>query len=74
MCAVATCVHDTLRYSFMIEMKYLFPKVKILEQRRPSLADLQRILIVRNRAALGRCQNTLMPLGNLVKFTSIPPD
>ena len=68
--AVAARVHDALRNALMVEVENLLAKVKVLDQRWTALADLQRVLIVGNRAALGRRQDRLA-LGDLVKFASV---
>ena len=51
-CAVATGVHDTLGDPLVIEVEDLLAEVEVLEQRRPPLADPQRVLVVRDRHAL----------------------
>ncbi len=55
----------------MIKVKNLLAKVKILDQGRTALAYLQRVLIVGNRAALGRGQDRNIALGKLVEFAPL---
>jgi hypothetical protein len=45
-------MHDPFRNAFMIEVEDLLPEVEILDQRRSTRTDFQRVLIVGNRSTL----------------------
>jgi hypothetical protein len=68
--AVAARVHNALRNALVIEVKDLFAEVEILNQRWPAWADLQRILVVRNRAALSRGQDRHVAGRNLMELAA----
>ncbi len=51
-------------------MEDLFTKVKILEQCRSARSGLERVLIVENRAALGRRQQRVIWSGDLMEFAA----
>jgi hypothetical protein len=54
----------------VIEMEYLFPKMKIFEKRRSAIAGAQRVLVVRNwRTLLGR-QRGRTAISGLMRFAS----
>jgi hypothetical protein len=57
MCAVAAGVDDALRDPLMVEMENLLPEMKILDQGRTARTDLERILVIRDRTALGGGQH-----------------
>ena len=50
--AVAAGVHDALGDALVVEVEDLLAEVEVLEQRRPALADPQRVLVVGDRHAL----------------------
>ncbi len=50
--AVATGMDDPLGNPLVIEVEDLLPKVEVLQQGRPALADAQGVLIVCDRSAL----------------------
>ena len=52
----ATSVHHPLRDAFVIEVGDLLPEVEILQQRRPALAGLERMIGVGQSGALRRRQ------------------
>jgi hypothetical protein len=54
----------------MVDMEYLLAKMKVIDERGPALADLQRILVVGNRPPLRRRQYRHIPLCNLVKLSA----
>ena len=43
---VAASMDDSFRDPLVIEMEYLFPKMKIFEKRRSAIAGAQRVLVV----------------------------
>ena len=51
--AIAARMNHALRNALMVEMEDLLAEMKVLDQGRTARADLQRVLIVRDRAALG---------------------
>jgi len=52
-------MHDPFRNAFMIEVEDdLLPEVEVLDQRRSTRADFQRVLIVGNRSTLSSRQNS----------------
>jgi hypothetical protein len=57
--------------AFMIEMKDLLAEMKILDQGRTALANLQGILIISDRTALCGGQDLTVPLRDLVKLASV---
>ena len=59
-------VHHPLRDPLVVEVEDLLPEVEVLEQRRPTLADPQRVLVVGDRNALLRRQARSPPGGDLV--------
>ena len=69
--AIAARMHDALGNALVVEVEDLLAEMEILDQRRPALADLQRVLVVGNRAALGGRQDLGVALGDLVKFAAI---
>jgi hypothetical protein len=54
----------------MVEVEDLFPEVEIFQQRRSARADLQRILVVGNRATLRRGQNRDLSRRGLMQFAT----
>ena len=70
--AIAAGMHDALGNALVVEVEDLLAEVEILDQRRPALADLQRVLVVRDRAALRGRQDLGVALGDLVKLASVP--
>jgi hypothetical protein len=63
-------MHDALGDALMVEMEYLLAKMKVIDERGSALADLQRILVVSNRAPLRGRQYRRIPLCNLVKLSA----
>ena len=55
--AVAARMHDPLGNALVVEMENLLAEMEVLDQRRPARADLERVLVVRDRAALRRGQD-----------------
>jgi hypothetical protein len=51
-------MHDPFRNAFMVEVEDLLSEVEILDQRRSTRADFQRVLIVGNRSPLSSRQNS----------------
>ena len=51
--AIAARMHDPLWNALMVEVEDLLAEMEVLEQRGSARADLERVLIVRNRSALG---------------------
>ncbi len=45
--AIASGMDNAFRNTLVVEVKDLFPKMKILNQRRTSIADLERIEVIR---------------------------
>jgi hypothetical protein len=72
MCAVAAGVDDALRDPLMVEMENLLPEMKILDQGRTARTDLERILVIRDRTALGGGQHRDIATGGLMKFAPSP--
>jgi hypothetical protein len=70
MSAESAGMNYTLRNSFMIEMKDLFPKVEVLERGRPASANFQGILIVRNRYPLLSGQHWNIAIRGLMNLTA----
>ena len=50
--AIASSVNDPLGDALVVEVEDLLPKMKIFQQGRPSRADPQRVLIIRDQDAL----------------------
>ena len=69
---VATRMYDPLGNAFVIEMEDLFPEGEILDQRRAAWADLQCVLIVRNRSALRGRQHRTVAFGDLMELAPFP--
>ncbi len=61
--AEAARVHDAFGYSFVIEMKKLFAKVKVFEQGGAVGPEPQRVLVVRHGRAMLRRQLVLVDCG-----------
>ena len=70
--AIAAGMHNALGDALVVEMEDFLAEVEILDERRSPLADLQSVLVVGHRAALGRRQDLGVALGDLVKLASIP--
>ena len=71
--AIAPGVHDALRNPLMVEMEDLLAEVKVFQDRRPSSADFQRVLIVGYRSALSCRQNWNVDFRNLMEFPAFAP-
>jgi hypothetical protein len=61
---------DPFRDPLVIEMEYLFPKMKIFEKGRSAIAGAQRVLVVRNWRALLCRQHRDTAISSLMRFTS----
>lgn len=46
MCPTASCIDNAFGYSFMSEMRYLFPQNKVFPQRKCVVTGLERVVIV----------------------------
>jgi hypothetical protein len=58
----------TFRYALMIEMRDLFAKNEIIEERGAASSAFQRVLIVSNRNPLIRCEKWTVRPCLLVRF------
>jgi hypothetical protein len=65
-------MNHTFGNALMIEMKNFLPKMKILHENRAARPDLETVLIVRYRYALGGGQPRLALLDSLMKLSSRP--
>lgn len=45
--------------------------MKVVDQCRAARSDLESVLVIRDGAALGRCQNRRIAFGILVKFATV---
>ncbi len=72
--AVAARMHDALGNALVVEVEDLLAEMKVLDQRRTARADLQRVLIVRDRSALCGRQDRLVIGRDLVQFAAIAAD
>jgi hypothetical protein len=63
-------MNDAFGNPLMIEVEYLFAKMKIVDQSGPAGAHAKRILVVGHRAALGGCQNVVAVVGELMKLAA----
>lgn len=70
-CPVAASMHDPLGYPLVIEMEDLVTEVEILDQRWPTLADLQSVLIVRDRRSERSGEDRGLAFRRLVKLTAV---
>ena len=68
--AVAARMDDAFGNSLVVEVENLLAEMEILESRRASRADLQRVLIVCNRSALSGRQDREVAFGNLMQFAA----
>ncbi len=68
--AVAAGMDDALGNALMVEMEDLLAEMKILDQGRPARTDLERILVIRDRTALGGGQHRDIATGGLVQFAA----
>ena len=68
--AIAAGMHDPLGNALMVEVEDLLAEMEIFEQRRAARADLERILIVRHRPALGGGQNRHVAFGKLMQLAA----
>ena len=69
-CSEASSMNDPFRDAFVIEMKNLFAKMKILHRGRSASPYFQRILIVGNRRSLLSRQRRTVTSGDLVSFAA----
>ena len=69
--AVAAGMDDALGNALVVEVEDLLAEMEVLDQRRAARADLQRVLVVGDRAALRRGQDRRVALGDLVQFAAI---
>ena len=69
--AVAAGVHHALGNALVVEVEDFLAEMKVLEGRRSTRADLQRILIVRNRAALSGRENGDVAFGDLMQLAAL---
>ena len=69
--AVAAGVHHALGNALVVEVEDLLAEMKVLEGRRSTRADLQRILIVRDRPALRRRENGDVAFGDLMQLAAL---
>jgi hypothetical protein len=67
-------VRDALGNALVIKMKNLFSEVEILKHSRSARADLQRVLVIGHRAALGGGQDSRLARCSLVKLAAFTPD
>ena len=65
-------MNNAFRNAFMVEVKNLFPKVRVLERGRTASPNSQRILIVGNRRSLLSGQRWDVISRDLVEFTAFP--
>jgi hypothetical protein len=72
MCPEPAGVNDSLRNSFVIEVKNLFAKMKVLESRWTATSYFQRILIVRYWYALLSSQLRDAIFGDLMNLATRP--
>ena len=68
--AVAARVHDPLRDPLVVEVEDLVAQREVLEQGRPAVADLERVLSVSERSA-GRGRHALAALDPLVELVTL---
>ena len=58
--------------ALVIEVEDLLAEMEVFDQRRPALADLQRVLVVGDRTSLGGGEHLGFTLRGLVEFATIP--
>jgi hypothetical protein len=64
-------MHHALGDSLVVEMEDLFTKMEIFDKCRSALANLQCVLIVGDRDALGRGKNGGALFCNLMQLTAV---
>ena len=69
--AIAAGMNDALWNALMVEVKHLLAKMHIFQQRRPTRALFQRILIVRDGNALGGRQGGDITARNLMRLAAL---
>ena len=72
-CTVAARMHHPLGDALMVEVEDLLAEVEVFQERRAARPDLQRVLVVRHRAALGRRQDGRVTRRNLMQFARHRP-
>ena len=72
--AVAARMHHALGNPLVVEMKDLLAEMKILDQGRPARTDLERVLVVRHRAALRGGQDRRIALRDLMQLAALAAD
>ena len=68
--AIAAGMHHALGNALVVEVEDLLAEMEILKCRRATRADLQRILIVRNRPALRGGENGGVAFGDLMQLAA----
>ena len=68
--AVAAGMDDALWDPLVVEMEDLFAEMEILDQGRSTRADLERILVIRDRSALSGGHDRDIASASLVEFAS----
>ena len=69
--AVAAGMHHALGNALVVEVEDLLAEMEILDQRRAARADLQRVLVVRDRAALRGGQDWRIACCDLMQFAAL---
>ena len=70
MCAITARVDDAFGDAFMVEMKDLFPEMRVFEQRGTARAGFKTVLIVGHRDALFGSQRGNLATRYLVRFAA----
>ena len=68
--AIAAGVHHALGNALVVEVEDLLAEMEVLERRRSTRADLQRVLIVGDRPALGGRQDGHVAFGDLMQLAA----
>jgi hypothetical protein len=64
-------MHDALGDALMVEMKDLFAEMEVLDQTGAALTELEGVLVVSDRSALGSGEDFRLALGNLMEFAAV---
>jgi hypothetical protein len=68
---IASGMDNAFRNTLVVEVKDLFPKMEILNQRRTSFADFERIEVIRYWPALGGSHDLHLVVGELMKVSAL---
>ncbi len=68
--AIAAGMNHPLGNALVIEVEYLLTKMEVVDEKRTTWTNPQRVLVVGNGAALCRRQQRRIALGDLMQFAT----